>query len=47
MNDHAIYAYVPHQRTETKLAGVADGPVTVAGQLPAAIAWPASTPGSR
>lgn len=34
MNDHAIYAYVPHQRTESKLAGVADGPVTVAGQLP-------------
>ncbi|HEY6624685.1 MAG TPA: hypothetical protein VIX85_12675 [Acidimicrobiales bacterium] len=34
MNDHAIYAYIPHKRTESKLAGVVDGPVTVAGQLP-------------
>jgi hypothetical protein len=34
MTDPAIYDYVPHQRTRTKLEGAAAGPVTVAEQLP-------------
>jgi len=34
MTDHAIYDYVPHHRTKTKLEGAAAGPVTVADQLP-------------
>ncbi|HYA69048.1 MAG TPA: hypothetical protein VED63_09980 [Acidimicrobiales bacterium] len=35
MTDHAIYHYVPHQRTQAKLvAGEAAKPVTVAEQLP-------------
>ncbi len=34
MTDQAIYTYVPHQRTRSKLEGHPDRPVTVAGQLP-------------
>jgi len=34
MTDHAIYDYVPHQRTRTKLEGATGGPVKVAEQLP-------------
>jgi hypothetical protein len=34
MTDHAIYDYVPHPRTKTKLAGGMSGPVKVAEQLP-------------
>ncbi len=34
MTDHAIYDYVPHHRTRTKLEGAAAGPVRVAEQLP-------------
>ena len=33
MTDHAIYSYVPHHRTKTKLEGLS-GPVRVAEQLP-------------
>jgi hypothetical protein len=33
MTDHAIYDYVPHSRTKTKLAGL-ETPVRVAEQLP-------------
>jgi hypothetical protein len=34
MAESAIYRYVPHHRTEAKLAGGAPGPVHVADQLP-------------
>jgi hypothetical protein len=34
MTNQAIYTYLPHHRTMTKLEGHPDGPVTVAGQLP-------------
>jgi len=34
MTDHAIYDYVPHHRTRTKLEGAGAGPVKVAEQLP-------------
>jgi len=34
MTDSSIYDYVPHHRTETKLAGKPAGPVKVAEQLP-------------
>src|ERR1035441_5317649 len=34
MTDQAIYEYVPHHRTNTNLEGAAEGPVTVAQQLP-------------
>jgi len=34
MTDHAIYDYIPHYRTRTKLAGGADKPVKVVDQLP-------------
>ena len=34
MTDSAIYNYVPHDRTMTKLGGPAAGPITVADQLP-------------
>jgi hypothetical protein len=34
MTDQAIYTYVPHERTMTKLEGVLDKPVRVAEQLP-------------
>jgi len=33
MTDHALYTYVPHDRTKSKLEGIA-GPVKVAEQLP-------------
>jgi hypothetical protein len=32
--DHAIYDYIPHHRTKSKMEGKLDQPVTVAGQLP-------------
>jgi hypothetical protein len=35
MTDTAIYDYVPHHRTKTKLAGISGEPVKVADQLPA------------
>ena len=34
MTEHAIYNYVPHRRTQTKLEGNAPDPVKVADQLP-------------
>ena len=34
MSDNAIYQYVPHRRTQRKLAGTEPGPVKVAEQLP-------------
>jgi len=34
MTDHAIYNYIPHYRTKTKLAGAIDKPVKVVDQLP-------------
>ena len=34
MTDHAIYDYIPHHRTKTKLEGGPDKPVKVAEQLP-------------
>ncbi len=34
MTDTAIYDYVPHQRTRTKIEGGAAAPVRVAEQLP-------------
>ena len=34
MTDHAIYNYIPHSRTMTKLEGILDKPVKVAEQLP-------------
>jgi hypothetical protein len=34
MTEHAIYNYVPHRRTQTKLEGTAAVPVKVADQLP-------------
>ena len=34
MNDRAIYEYVTHLRTRTKMGAVAQGPVVVAEQLP-------------
>lgn len=34
MSDHAIYDYIPHHRTKTKLEGGAADPVKVADQLP-------------
>ncbi len=34
MTDHAIYDYVPHDRTKTKLEGLATEPVKVVDQLP-------------
>jgi hypothetical protein len=34
MPNHAIYDYVPHERTKTKLAGGPTGPFTGAHQLP-------------
>lgn len=34
MTDHAIYEYLPHHRTKTKLAGGPDKPVKVIDQLP-------------
>jgi hypothetical protein len=34
MTDNPIYQYVPHHRTQKKLAGTAPGPVKVAEQMP-------------
>jgi len=34
MTNHAIYEYVPHERTKTKLAGGPVGPLKVTQQLP-------------
>ncbi len=34
MTDQAIYEYIPHPRTRTKLAGSLDHPIKVAEQLP-------------
>jgi hypothetical protein len=34
MTDHAIYNYIPHRRTQTKLEGTAAEPVKVVDQLP-------------
>jgi hypothetical protein len=34
MTDHAIYNYIPHSRTKTKLEGNLEKPVKVAEQLP-------------
>ena len=34
MNDNAIYEYIPHHRTRTKIEGSASAPVKVAEQLP-------------
>jgi hypothetical protein len=34
MTDHPIYTYVPHHRTQTKLAGITAGPIVTAQQLP-------------
>jgi len=36
MTDHAIYDYIPHHRTKTKLASSPDKPVKVVDQLPTA-----------
>jgi hypothetical protein len=46
MSDHAIYNYIPHSRTKTKLEGNLDKPVMVAEQLPSGMPWPDSTRGS-
>jgi hypothetical protein len=34
MTEHAIYNYIPHHRTKTRIEGNLDKPVTVAEQLP-------------
>jgi hypothetical protein len=34
MTDHAIYDYIPHHRTKTKVEGADAGPVKVVEQLP-------------
>jgi hypothetical protein len=34
MTEQAIYDYVPHERTQTKLGGLASGPIVTAEQLP-------------
>jgi hypothetical protein len=34
MTDQAIYEYVPHRRTETKIGAAGQGPVKVAEQFP-------------
>jgi hypothetical protein len=47
MTEHAIYDYIPHRRTLTKLEGHAADPVKVADQLPTATPLPGSTRGSR
>jgi hypothetical protein len=41
MTEHAIYNYIPHHRTKTRIEGNLDKPVTVAEQLPTgnAVAW--------